>query len=185
MNEKETKDLEKTETAEVTKTEEKDTKIDVNEELSKLKNELEKITKERDRFKNSIDKLTHENSVLTKEKRASMSEAEKLEAERIEADAKQKEYIETLENKIKKNEAKSRYLSNGFDDKDAEELSELELSGKMDEIIKKFKEREEKVLKEKELEYINKRPEVKVGSERKDDPEDDITKAFNKGLKGQ
>lgn len=161
---------------------EKEQQKSLQEQYEELQGKFKGLEADNKKLKETNDKLSSENANWKKQSREKLSAEEKANAERQEQDAQTKQHIADLEREVKIGKSKQRFIEFGFDSKEAENLSNMEIDGDMESILKAFKTKQEQAVKKAQEEWLNNQPQVKVGGKSANNEMDDFEKAFNKGL---
>ena len=177
-------DTKATETKTETKNDE--TKQPIIQELQEKILKLEADNKAKDvsyeKLKGHFDRVSSEESKYKKDYQAKLTDEEVKKIELEERQAEKDKEFEEMKNKLATIEATKRYIAFGFDEKEAEECAKAETTNDMDSILKHIKSLNEANLKKKEAEWLNNRPDPKVGGTL-DNEMDDFEKGFAMGSK--
>lgn len=117
-----------------------------------------------DRNKSELDKALKENGALKKEKRASMTEADRLAEEKAEADRVREEHVKELEARLNRSEAEKAYKF-VTDDKMVESLIDAVSDADHSAIANILEKYASAKVKEAQAEWMKSRPRVNMGGE--------------------
>ena len=117
-----------------------------------------------DRNKSELDKALKENGALKKEKRASMTEADRLAEEKAEADRVREEHVKELEARLNRSEAEKAYKS-VTDEKMVDSLIEAVSEADHNAIAQIMDKYATAKVKEAQAEWMKSRPRVNMGGE--------------------
>lgn len=132
--------------------------------VEELMSQLEEANNRADRNKAELDKALKENGTLKKEKRASMSEAERLAEEKAEADRQREEHVKDLEARLNRREAEMAYKSVS-DEKMVESLIDAVSDADHNAIANILEKYASAKVKEAQAEWMKSRPRVNMGGE--------------------
>lgn len=139
-----------------TNTDAKDNKPTIEDLMAELAKERANSAK----MKASFDKASSDVATLKKQLREKQT-SDELEAEK---ELEQKEYIASLERRIKHSEAQNRYIAMGMDEAMAKDTADAELDGDMDTVIANCNKNKESAIKKAEAEWLASRPQANSGS---------------------
>ena len=137
---------------------------EANNKLEEANNKLEEANNRADRNKSELDKALKENGTLKKEKRASMSEAERVAEEKAEADRLRDEHVKDLEARLNRSEAEKAYKSVS-DEKMVESLIDAVSDADHIAIANILEKYASAKVKEAQAEWMKSRPRVNMGGE--------------------
>ena len=132
--------------------------------VEELMSQLEEANNRADRNKAELDKALKENGTLKKEKRASMSEAERLAEEKAEADRQREEHVKDLEARLNRREAEMAYKSVS-DEKMVESLIDAVSDADHNAIASIMEKYASAKVKDAQAEWMKSRPRVNMGGE--------------------
>lgn len=115
------------------------------------------------KLKAANDKTSKSEAELKRQLREKMSTQEQEAAIKEEEAQRQKEYIESLEDYKRRNEAKERYMMQGMDGELAVKAADAEVTGDMDALADIQKQHTDNLLRAKEAEWKKSRPRVNFG----------------------
>ena len=133
-------------------------------QLAEVNNKLEEANTRADKNKSEVDKALKENGTLKKEKRASMSEAERVAEEKAEADRLRDEHVKDLEARLNRSEAEKAYKS-VTDEKMVESLIEAVSDADHNAIANILEKYASAKVKDAQAEWMKSRPRVNMGGE--------------------
>lgn len=132
--------------------------------VEELMEQLKQANDRADRNKTELDKALKENGTLKKERRASMSEAERVEAERIENEKATKEELENLRKELNHNKAVNAYRSIS-DEKMVESLIDAVSDADHSAIANVMEKYATAKVKEAQAEWLKSRPQLNMGGD--------------------
>ena len=132
-------------------------------DVKELLQQIADLKSEINKNKRARDKALSEVGEYKKQLRAKMSADEQAEIERQEEEARQKEYVASLEKFKKEAEATARYALQGMSQEMAKQAAEAEIAGDMDLLADIQRQHAQKMVKDAQAEWLKNRPEINAG----------------------
>jgi len=146
--------------------------------VEELMAQLAQERAEKERYKVASNKASSDAATYKKQLRAKLTAEEQEEEAKREQEEQHKKYVTGLEKELSTNKATKRYMGLGMDEALASETATAEIEGDAEKVTENMRKHMESVVKQKESEWVQSRPDVNAGHEEDREEKDPFLAGF-------